>query len=143
VGVCVSDGVGVGVGVLVGVEVRVSVGVRVGVWVIVLVSVGVCEGVAVGVKVRVGVRVTQTPVPEIVSAAAAHRADIVALSFSAAFPRRRVAAVLEQLREALPHATGLWAGGAGVRRVAAPAGVELTATLDDAIAALGRWRGAR
>jgi len=86
---------------------------------------------------------TQTPVPEIVSAAAAHRADIVALSFSAAFPRRRVAAVLEQLREALPHATGLWAGGAGVRRVAAPAGVELTATLDDAIAALGRWRGAR
>jgi len=86
---------------------------------------------------------TQTPLPEIVSAAAAHRADIVALSFSGAFPRRRAAAVLDQLRASLPRATGLWAGGAGVRRVAAPVGAELTATLDDAIAALGRWRAAR
>jgi len=85
---------------------------------------------------------TQTPLFEIVRAAAAHRADIVALSFSAAFPRRRVAAVLDQLRATLPRATGLWAGGAGVRRVAAPAGAELTATWDAAIAALGHWRSA-
>jgi len=85
---------------------------------------------------------TQTPLPEIGRAAAAHRADIVALSFSAAFPRRRVAAVLAELRAALPHTTALWAGGGGVRRVAALSGVELTATWHDALAALGRWRGA-
>ncbi|HSW23973.1 MAG TPA: cobalamin-binding protein, partial [Burkholderiaceae bacterium] len=78
-----------------------------------------------------------------VHAAAAHRADIVALSFSAAFPRRRVAAVLDELRAALPRATVLWAGGAGVRRVAAPAGVELTSTWDAATAALGLWRSVR
>jgi len=86
---------------------------------------------------------TQTPLSEIMRAAAAHRADIVALSFSAAFPRRRVAAVLDELRTALPRATGLWAGGGGVRRVAASAGVEPTATWEAAIAALGRWRSAR
>jgi len=85
---------------------------------------------------------TQTPLPEIVRAAAAHRADIVALSFSAAFPRRRIAAVLAELRAALPHTSAFWAGGGGVRRVAALSGVELTATWHDALAALGRWRGA-
>ena len=82
----------------------------------------------------------QTPLPEIVRAAAAHRADIVALSFSTAFPRRRIAAMLDELRTALPPTTGLWAGGGGVRRVAATEGVELTSTWDDALAALARWR---
>ena len=85
---------------------------------------------------------TQMPLVEVAHAAAAHRADIVALSFSAAFPRRQVPGLLHELRAALPRATGLWAGGAGVRRVASPAGVELTATWDAAIAALGHWRSA-
>jgi methylmalonyl-CoA mutase cobalamin-binding subunit len=85
---------------------------------------------------------TQTPVPDIVRAAAAHRADVVALSFSAAFTKRRIAVVLHELRAMLPRATGLWAGGSGLQRVVAPQGVELTLTWHDAVAALGRWRHA-
>jgi methylmalonyl-CoA mutase cobalamin-binding subunit len=83
---------------------------------------------------------TQTPLPEIARAAAAHHAEVVALSFSTAFPKRRVQDLLRELRSALPSATGLWAGGGGVSRVTAPPGVELTLTWDDAVAALGRWR---
>lgn len=58
---------------------------------------------------------TQTPVPDIAQAARAWNADIVAVSFSAAFPARPAQATLQQLREALPPAVRLWAGGAGVR----------------------------
>jgi DNA-binding transcriptional MerR regulator/methylmalonyl-CoA mutase cobalamin-binding subunit len=84
---------------------------------------------------------TQTPLPEIVRAAAAHEADVVALSFSTVFQRRRVQGLLAELRAALPPHTRLWAGGGGVSRVAAPTGVELTATWGDAVAAVDRWRG--
>jgi methanogenic corrinoid protein MtbC1 len=83
---------------------------------------------------------TQMPLLEIVDAVAAHRTDVVALSFSAAFAGRQVRALLEQLRAALPGATELWAGGAGVNRLAAPQGVMCMASLDDAIAAVSRWR---
>ena len=83
---------------------------------------------------------TQTPLPDIVRGAEAHRADVVALSFSAAFPRRRIPGLLAELRQALPRRTRLWAGGAGVSRVSGPAGVELTGTWPDALAALDRWR---
>jgi MerR family transcriptional regulator, light-induced transcriptional regulator len=83
----------------------------------------------------------QTPLVEIAHAAAAHRADIVALSFSAAFPARQVPNLLRQLREALPASTTLWAGGSGVRRIAAPEGVCVAATLNDGVAALVEWRG--
>ena len=83
---------------------------------------------------------TQTPLPEIVRAAAAHDADVVALSFSTVFQRRRVQGLLAELRAALPPDTSLWAGGGGVSRVAPPAGVELTATWHDAVEALGRRR---
>ena len=86
---------------------------------------------------------TQTPLPDIAAGAEAHRADVVALSFSAAFARRRIAGVLAELRGALPQRTRLWAGGAGVSRVGAPPGVELTGTWADALAALERWRGTR
>jgi methanogenic corrinoid protein MtbC1 len=82
----------------------------------------------------------QTPLLEIVDAAAAHRADVVALSFSAAFPVRQVPALLEQLRAALPETTELWAGGAGVQKLAPPQGVACMASLDSAIAAVNRWR---
>ncbi len=83
---------------------------------------------------------TQTPVLEIVQAARARAVDAVALSFSAAFPARQVAPLLRQLRGALPADTQLWAGGAGVGRVAATDGVRLLATLDDAAAAVAEWR---
>lgn len=86
---------------------------------------------------------TQTPLPDIVRGADAHRADVVALSFSAAFPRRRIPALLTELRQALPPRTGLWAGGAGVSRISEPPGVELTGTWPDALAALASWHGRR
>jgi len=85
---------------------------------------------------------TQTPLLEIVAAAAAHEADVVALSFSAAFRRRQVPALLQQLRAALPRRIGLWAGGAGVHKVAVPEGVTCMASLDDAAAAVHGWRSA-
>jgi methanogenic corrinoid protein MtbC1 len=84
----------------------------------------------------------QMPVPEIVQAAAAHRADVVALSFSTAFPRRQIPGLLQELRTALPRRTRLWAGGAGVRRVAAQEGVLIVTTLEDAVTAVAGWRSA-
>ena len=84
---------------------------------------------------------TQTPLLEIAGAAAAHRAHVVALSFSAAFPARQIPGLLQQLRTALPTATQLWAGGSGVRRMAAVEGVLIVTTLDESVAALTQWRG--
>ena len=83
---------------------------------------------------------TQMPLMEIVDAVAAHQVDIVALSFSAAFPARQTRALLEQLRAALSGTIELWAGGAGVHKLAAAEGVMCMASLDEAIAALKRWR---
>jgi len=83
---------------------------------------------------------TQMPLMEIVEAVAAHQVDVVALSFSAAFPARQTRALLEQLRAALPGPAELWAGGAGVRKLAAPDGVTCMASLDSAIAAVSLWR---
>ena len=83
---------------------------------------------------------TQMPLTEIVGAVAAHRVDVVALSFSAAFPARQARALVQQLRAALPGATELWTGGTGVRKLAAPDGVLCMASLDSAIAAVDRWR---
>lgn len=84
---------------------------------------------------------TQTPLLDIVRAAEAHAADIVALSFSAAFPQRRIAELLVQLRSSLPARVELWAGGSGIARVAAPAEVRLLPSLPDAVGALSDWRG--
>jgi len=83
---------------------------------------------------------TQMPLMEIVDAVAAHQVDIVALSFSAAFPARQTRALLEQLRAALSGTTELWAGGAGVLKVAALDGVMCMASRESAIAAVSRWR---
>jgi DNA-binding transcriptional MerR regulator/methylmalonyl-CoA mutase cobalamin-binding subunit len=83
---------------------------------------------------------TQTPVLDIVRAAAAHRADVVALSFSAAFPKRLVPDLLQQLRAALPQRTELWAGGSGMSRITSPEGVLRLVSLQDAVAAVAQWR---
>ena len=83
----------------------------------------------------------QTPVAELLLAAAAYRADIVALSFSACMSASRVHEGLADLRASLPPAVELWAGGA------APAlarhgveGVNVVAALDELPEALRRWR---
>jgi DNA-binding transcriptional MerR regulator len=86
---------------------------------------------------------TQMPLLEIGRAAEAHRADIVALSFSAAFPQRQIPGLLQQLCLILPAGSELWAGGSGVARVAKMDGVTLLPALDDAVRALIEWRSAR
>ncbi len=86
---------------------------------------------------------TQMPLLEIARAVEAHQAEIVALSFSAAFPQRQVAGLLQHLRQILPPQVALWAGGLGIRRQAALPGVELLATLEEALSALAAWRAAR
>ncbi|WP_011295988.1 MerR family transcriptional regulator [Cupriavidus necator] len=55
---------------------------------------------------------TQTPVTDIVQAAQAHQADVVALSFSNVHKAAVVHANLRELRVQLPSATALWVGGA-------------------------------
>lgn len=79
---------------------------------------------------------TQMPLMEIARAAEAHEADIVALSFSAAFPFRQVTPLLQQLRKLLPDSVALWAGGAGAQRANCDAGVKLLRSLDEALRAL-------
>lgn len=82
---------------------------------------------------------TQMPLTEIARAAQAHRADIVVLSFSVAFPRRHISPHLEQLRQLIPYEIELWIGGGGIRRSTAPAGVNLLVNLEDGIKALRNW----
>jgi len=53
----------------------------------------------------------QTPVADIVIAVARTAPQIVALSFSAAYPWRKARDGLLELRDALPAETELWAGG--------------------------------
>ncbi|KAB2925892.1 MAG: MerR family transcriptional regulator [Dechloromonas sp.] len=85
---------------------------------------------------------TQMPLLEIGRAANAHQADIVGLSFSVAFPQRRIPALMQDLRQLLPASVHLWAGGNGVQRLGSIEGVRLLTSLDDALGALAAWRAA-
>jgi len=80
---------------------------------------------------------TQTPIDDIHAAAVAHKAAIVALSFSAAFPLRQAGDGLAALRRSLaPHAA-LWAGGDMTRRLRKSLpGVMLLPELAEALPAL-------
>lgn len=84
----------------------------------------------------------QTPVVEIVRAAAAHEADIVALSFAASFPARQVPEIVHQLQAGLPAGTEIWAGGAGAARLAPARGLRIFRELAPALDALRDWRAA-
>ena len=83
---------------------------------------------------------TQMPMLSITDAARAHRADVVALSFSAAFPARLVPSLLTQLRGLLPNKVALWAGGSGVARLAPLEGVHSFTSLQAVQAAVADWR---
>jgi methanogenic corrinoid protein MtbC1 len=83
---------------------------------------------------------TQTPLFDIRLAAVAHEADIVALSFSSAFPARQISPLLSQLRQMLPTAVALWAGGAGIDRLPAIDGIVALPSLEDALTALRGWQ---
>jgi DNA-binding transcriptional MerR regulator/methylmalonyl-CoA mutase cobalamin-binding subunit len=83
---------------------------------------------------------TETPLLDIARAAAAYGTGVVALSFSSSYPRRQVAPVLAQLRQALPDGVELWAGGSGIARLDAVVGVRLLPTLDSGREALAGLR---
>jgi MerR family transcriptional regulator, light-induced transcriptional regulator len=83
----------------------------------------------------------QTPLEDIRRAALGHKADVVALSFSAGFPVRQASEALATLRRQLPANVGLWAGGEMTRRVRRTLpGVVLLHDLAGAFAALRTWR---
>ena len=85
----------------------------------------------------------QTPIADIVGAARGTHADIVALSFSGAYPWRKARDALIELRAALPAATGLWAGGAGLAgRGRGVDGVRIIGELRDVAPALVEWHAA-
>jgi DNA-binding transcriptional MerR regulator/methylmalonyl-CoA mutase cobalamin-binding subunit len=86
----------------------------------------------------------QTPVWDIVLAAQAQRADVVALSFSAVVNPHQMLQGLDELRAGLPSPVEIWAGGGSPalhRRP--PPGVQAIRSLDEIAAALARWRHAR
>jgi DNA-binding transcriptional MerR regulator/methylmalonyl-CoA mutase cobalamin-binding subunit len=83
---------------------------------------------------------TQTPLGDIVAAAIAQRADVVALSISAHAAAQADESV-RLLRAQLPGAVALWCGGAGAARLKRAArGVQLLGGLDEVSTALDRWR---
>jgi len=83
----------------------------------------------------------QTPTEDIRDAALAHKAQIVALSFSAGFPLRQATEGLASLRRELPPAIMLWAGGELTRRVRRTmAGIVLLPDLTSALTALRSYR---
>jgi methanogenic corrinoid protein MtbC1 len=83
----------------------------------------------------------ETPLADIVRAAAAHGADVVALSFSAAFNEKQAAAALVELRALLPMQIGIWCGGAGVARFRTPIqGVEVLGDLESVAGKVKQWR---
>ena len=98
-----------------------------------------CDTVALGV---------QTPLPDIVAAASAYRADVVALSFTAVQNPRDVMSALAQLRERLLPNIEIWAGGqcpALYRqprgsRAAQPPAFWPMGQLDDITNGVARWR---
>jgi DNA-binding transcriptional MerR regulator/methylmalonyl-CoA mutase cobalamin-binding subunit len=82
----------------------------------------------------------QTPLGDIVAAATAQRADIVALSFSGVTSARAAVENINELRSRLSERAEVWAGGAGVemaRRHFAPGTV---LNLGDIPGAVARWR---
>lgn len=84
---------------------------------------------------------TQTPPWDTVLAAAAYRADIVALGYSGCMNPNQVVDGLVEMRAKLPPAVELWAGGSApvlVRR--AVPGVLAITSLEQAPQALRRWR---
>lgn len=84
---------------------------------------------------------TETPVTEIAHAAQAHKTDIVALSFSSAYPESKALDGLKELRALLPDGVVLCAGGTGISRVRRRIdGVHLTGDLQKICEFVRRWR---
>ncbi len=83
----------------------------------------------------------QTPTADIVGAASCVNIDIVALSFSGAYPWRKACNTLVELRAALPGNVELWAGGAAlVGRERMLPNIVVLETLSHIGTALADWR---
>lgn len=82
----------------------------------------------------------ETPPAEVVAAARAHGADVVAVSFSAMVPAEAARRAAADLRAALPPETELWAGGASAAHVGPAPGVRTLPNLPDIPEALDHWR---
>jgi DNA-binding transcriptional MerR regulator/methylmalonyl-CoA mutase cobalamin-binding subunit len=83
----------------------------------------------------------QTPIWDIVLASSAHRADVVALSFSATVNPNQVLDSLAELRQKLPPETAIWAGGnCPILQRRPPADVTVLNELIDIQPAIRRWR---
>lgn len=84
---------------------------------------------------------SQIPMSELAAACEAHKADILGLSFSIAYPSRRIAPLLSEIRRILNPSIEIWAGGMGVSRVRSiPSDVHKIVTLTDAADALESFR---
>lgn len=86
----------------------------------------------------------ETPLWDIAMGAAAHRADIVALSFTGCMNPGQIVDGLAELRRKLPASTRLWAGGSApaVRRRRVD-GVEAFDSLHEMPEVLRHWRSER
>lgn len=83
---------------------------------------------------------TQVPVLELAAASTAYAADVVALSFSSAYPARRIAPYVGELRNAIPARVEIWIGGAGTRRATGlPEGIRRFLALPPAIVELKQF----
>ena len=83
----------------------------------------------------------QTPVLDLVRAAQAHGADVVAVSASGIQPAQQLIDALTELRARLPLLVSLWLGGAvGPLQRRPVADVTLVPTLDLLISEVRRWR---
>ncbi len=83
----------------------------------------------------------EIPLVEIVQATFAHRAEVVALSFSGAFQTHAAVAGLKELRNGLPRTVAIWVGGSGMERVRRPIpGILVMCSLAEVLDALHAWR---
>lgn len=83
----------------------------------------------------------QVPDAEMPPAVAEFGADILALSFSANYPKKKVLPALRAIRAELPAEVALWAGGAGARDLErTPRGVHVFDTLQATRMALAPYR---
>ena len=80
------------------------------------------------------------PIQEIVLAVNRHQADVLALSFSPAYPRRRVMPQIEALREQLPLTCRIWAGGRATAKFRSQPGVRFCPELEELSALLNELR---
>lgn len=81
------------------------------------------------------------PLSDIRTSAVTSDTDIVALSFSAAYPARQATAGMRALRTSLPEHVEIWAGGAGARDALRNIpGVCIIGSISEVCDAVTRWR---